>query len=111
MSAFSQLLEQTYYAKRYDSFKVDTLESMYAAIMKHILSSESRQDPYSVATIYSYLYHKEHEVNRLIIALECVRYRISADEASISQKLNTRGGVLIDCQDEIFEHHRAESRH
>ena len=44
-------------------------------------SSESRQDPYSVATIYSYLYHKEHEVNRLIIALECVRYRISADEA------------------------------
>ena len=21
------------------------------------------------------------------------------------------GGVLIDCQDEIFEHHRAESRH
>ena len=60
---------------------VDTLESMYAAIMKHILSSESRQDPYSVATIYSYLYHKEHEVNRLIIALECVRYRISADEA------------------------------
>ena len=25
--------------------------------------------------------HKEHEVNRLIIALECVRYRISADEA------------------------------
>ena len=72
---------QTYYAKRYDSFKVDTLESMYAAIMKHILSSESRQDPYSVATIYSYLYHKEHEVNRLIIALECVRYRISADEA------------------------------
>mgnify|MGYP002738370768 FL=1 len=81
MRAFSQLLEQTYYAKRYDSFKVDTLESMYAAIMKHILSSESRQDPYSVATIYSYLYHKEHEVNRLIIALECVRYRISADEA------------------------------
>ena len=70
MSAFSQLLEQTYYAKRYDSFKVDTLESMYAAIMKHILSSESRQDPYSVATIYSYHYNKEHEVTRLIIALE-----------------------------------------
>ncbi len=86
---------------------------MYAAIMKHILSSESRQDPYSVATIYSYLYHKEHEVNRLIIALECVFVTVSAltRQCSISQKLNTRGGVLIDCQDEIFEHHRAESRH
>ena len=49
MSAFSQLLEHPYYARRYDSVKVATL----AAIMKHILSSESRQDPYSVATIYS----------------------------------------------------------
>lgn len=81
MSVFSQILEQTYYAKRYDSFTSETLESMYAAIMKQILSGESRRDPYSVATIYSYLYHKEHEVNRLIIALECVRYRISPDEA------------------------------
>ena len=81
MSVFSQVLSQTYYAKKYDSFNADTLESMYAAIMKHILSSESRRDPYSVATIYSYLYHKEHEVDRLIIALECVRYHISAEEA------------------------------
>ncbi|MCI5648806.1 MAG: V0D/AC39 family V-type ATPase subunit [Fusicatenibacter sp.] len=81
MSAFSQTLEQTYYAKRYDSFTSETLESMYAAIMKQILSGESRRDPYSVATIYSYLYHKEHEVNRLIIALECVRYRLTPEEA------------------------------
>ena len=65
---------------------------MYAAIIIHILSSESRQDPYSVATIYSYLYQKSNEVNRLIIALECVRYRISADvrQCSISAKLTTR---------------------
>lgn len=81
MGAFSQVLEQTYYAKHYDTFTVETLESMYAAIMKHVLSSASRQNPYSVATLYSYLYHKEHEVNRLIIALECVRYGIAPEEA------------------------------
>ena len=45
-------------------------------------------------------------VIRLGFLQMCIR-----DRCSISQKLNTRRGVLIDCQDEIFEHHRAESRH
>ncbi len=31
--------------------------------------------------IYSYLYHKEHEVNRLTIAIECIRYGVVPDEA------------------------------
>ena len=79
--AFCQLVRQTYYAKHFEQFTTETMESMYAQIMKHILSSESRNHPYSLATVYSYLYHKEHEVNRLIIALECVRYSISPDEA------------------------------
>ena len=30
---------------------------------------------------YSYLYNKEHEVNRLTIAIECVRYGVQHDEA------------------------------
>ena len=33
------------------------------------------------ALLYSYMYHKEHEVNRLTIAIECVRYGVAADEA------------------------------
>lgn len=81
LNAFELLIGRTYYARRYQNFSADTLESMYASVMKGILSGESRRNPYSVATIYSYLYHKEHEVNRLTIALECVRYRIAPDEA------------------------------
>lgn len=81
LNAFEHLIAGTYYARRYRDFSVDTLESMYAPIMKEVLSGESRRNPYSVSTIYSYLYHKEHEVNRIIIALECVRYRIAPDEA------------------------------
>ena len=64
-----------------NNFTEASLESMYAEILKHILSSGSRQEPYSVTTVYSYLYHKEHEVDRLIIALECVRYQVSPEEA------------------------------
>ena len=79
--AFEAILADTYYAKRYEEFNAATLEAMYAHILKHVLSSESRKHPYSIATLYSYLYHKEHEVNRLVIALECVRYNVAPDEA------------------------------
>lgn len=78
-ATLESLIEQTYYGRHYQDFTLDTLESMYASIMKHILSGESRKNPYSIISLYSYLYHKEHEVNRLIIALECVRYRIAPD--------------------------------
>jgi V/A-type H+-transporting ATPase subunit C len=79
--ALENLISQTYYAKHFRDFTEDNLEPMYASILKHILSSGSRQEPYSVTTVYSYLYHKEHEVDRLIIALECVRYQVSPEEA------------------------------
>ena len=50
-------------------------------MLRTTLEKEARKDPYSVALLYSYMYHKEHEVNRLTIAIECVRYGVAADEA------------------------------
>ena len=81
LETLESLIEKCYYAKHYREFTEERLETLYAEILKYILSSESRKHPYSVTTIYSYLYHKEHEVDRLIIALECVRYRIAPEEA------------------------------
>ena len=81
LSTLESLINQCFYARQYKGFSLDNLESMYADIMRHILSSASRNNPYSVITLYSYLHHKEHEVDRLIIALECVRYRIASDKA------------------------------
>lgn len=80
-NALESIISRSYYAKHYKNFTEASLEPMYSEILKHILSTGSRQDPYSVTTVYSYLYHKEHEVDRLIIALECVRYGISPEEA------------------------------
>lgn len=77
---FAAILAKTYYGRVYDNITPDTLEDMYAYVLKHVLLKESRQNPYSVATIYSYLYQKEHEINRLIIALECIRYGMPAEE-------------------------------
>lgn len=77
---FNSILSKTYYGRVYDNVTPDTLEDMYVYVLKHILLKESQQNPYSVATVYSYLYQKEHEINRLIIALECIRYGLPAEE-------------------------------
>lgn len=80
MPAFEALLEQTYYGRRYEKLSPKTLEEMYSSIMKHVLTRESKSDPYSVSTIYCYLYHKEHEIDRLTTVLECIRYGISPED-------------------------------
>ena len=75
------ILDQTYYAHRYPGMTPANLEEFYTKILRTTLETEAGRDPYSVAIIYSYLYHKEHEVNRLTIALECVRYGVDREEA------------------------------
>lgn len=76
-----RVFSQTYYGKKYQELTAANLEEFYNCILRGILETEARRDPYSVAVIYSYLYHKEHEVNRLTIALECVRYKVEPEEA------------------------------
>ena len=56
------------------------LEEFYTYLLRTILEKESSRNPHSVAMIYSFLYHKEHEVRRLTIAIECIRYGVSYEE-------------------------------
>lgn len=76
-----RIFGKTYYGIQYDHLTVANLEEFYNYILRDTLEKEARKNPYSVAVIYSYLYHKEHEVNRLTSALECVRYGVNPDEA------------------------------
>ena len=78
---FRRIFNGTYYGKKYEQLTVASLEEFYNYILRSILEQEARKDPYSVAVIYSYLYHKEHEVNRLTIALECVRYGVDPEQS------------------------------
>lgn len=84
---FAALLRKTYYGRKSASHNTvesvltpGNLEEFYNYTLKNILENEARRDPYSVAVIYSYLYHKEHEVVRLTIALECVRYGVGLSD-------------------------------
>ena len=76
-----QIFRKTYYGKKYDHLSAHNLEEFYNYMLRTTLEKASRKDPYSVAMLYSYMYHKEHEVNRLTIAIECIRYGVAPDEA------------------------------
>ncbi|MDD3340478.1 MAG: V-type ATPase subunit [Lachnospiraceae bacterium] len=80
MDEFERILSRTYYGRVYENITPDTLEDMYVYVLKHVLLKESRQHPHTAATIYSYLYRKEHDINRLTIAIECIRYGLTPDE-------------------------------
>lgn len=77
---FRKILDTTYYKKRFPELSPENLEELYTLSLKTILETEARKYPHSVIMIYSYLYHKEHEVDRLTTAVECVRYGLSAAE-------------------------------
>lgn len=77
---FSAALAGTYYGVHYEQFSPATLEDMYIYIMRHVLSSEVKRSPYSVGMLYRYLYLKDHEIQRLTVALECIRYGIPPEE-------------------------------
>ncbi|MDD3218248.1 MAG: V-type ATPase subunit [Lachnospiraceae bacterium] len=80
LDEFEALLAKTYYGRHYEELKTTNLEDMYIEILRGVLERESRKDPYSVVSIYHYLYSKEHEIDRLTIALECIRYGISPND-------------------------------
>lgn len=76
-----QIFSRTWYGRKYQQLNLISMEELYNSLLRTVLEKEARKAPYSVAVLYSYLYHKEHEVNRLTIALECVRYQVDPDEA------------------------------
>ena len=77
---FRRVLDTTAYKKRYPELAPENLEEYYTLNLRNILESEARKYPHSVIMIYSYFYHKEHEVDRLTTAIECIRYGLSPAE-------------------------------
>jgi V/A-type H+-transporting ATPase subunit C len=78
---YQKIFRNTCYGKKYEKLGLHNLEEFYNVILRDTLEKEARESPYSIAILYSYLYHKEQEVNRLTIAVECVRYGVVPDEA------------------------------
>lgn len=77
---FEHRLAGTYYAKQYQIEDSKTLERKYKDILRYLYLKDRRKNPYSIATINTYLFLKEEEIDRLTTALECIRYGLSRSE-------------------------------
>ncbi len=80
MAGLAAAIHNTYYGAHFEELTPETLEITYISIMKSILSRSAKANPYSLAVIFNYFYQKRHEVTRLIIALECVRYGMDPEQ-------------------------------
>ena len=80
LEEFLRQEENTWYARKYDFGDGRTMEQTYKDCLRHLYLADRRQNPYSVASIYTYLYLKEEEIDKLTTALECIRYGLPRSE-------------------------------
>lgn len=81
--AFNTVLQRTVYAKYMiyaDSNDTLSAEQSYKKCMYHLLTQDRRKNPYSIASINTYLFLKEEEIKRLTTAIECIRYSLTPEE-------------------------------
>ena len=89
LAEFERQLGTTYYAKKLVGFEGKKLEHIYKECLKRLYLSDRRKNPYSIATVNTYLFLKEEEIYKLTTALECIRYGLSSRET-----LGYLGGVI-----------------
>ena len=77
---FDHILQKTSYWRHYDFNETLTIEQMYRDCLYHFYTVDRRRNPYSIATINTYLFLKEEELRKLTTAMECVRYHLSPGE-------------------------------
>ena len=77
---FLALIQRTPYGRQYDFTQNLSIEQMYSECLYRLYTIDRRRNPYSIATINTYLFLKEEELKRLTTVMECVRYQISPAE-------------------------------
>ncbi|MCI8599834.1 MAG: V-type ATPase subunit [Lachnospiraceae bacterium] len=75
-----QVVQHTYYRKKFLNMTGDDLEKFYSRFLKKIYMEERRKNPYSIAAVTAYLYDKEEELDKLTTVLEGVRYKLPPQE-------------------------------
>lgn len=82
MEEFFSVLKTTFYGRKSD-FEVTEkpdLENLTQNVLNKIYHSTSQLNPYSIATLNSYLYFKEAEIQKVITLIESIRYQIGPEK-------------------------------
>lgn len=82
MDEFYSVLKGTFYGRLEALEAADRpdLEHLAETVLDKIYRLTSQQNPYSIATLNSYLYFKEEEIQKIITLIESIRYRVNPDE-------------------------------
>lgn len=78
---YNEAFRKTFYARKSDQLNLTEPEELLDIYFRRLLKKEARKHPYSAITIFQYLVEKEREIDRLTMAIECVRYEVSQAEA------------------------------
>ena len=80
---FINQVERTKYGSKIKFADARSIEQQYKEVIKAAYLSDRRYHPYSIATINTYLFLKEEEINKLTTALECIRYGLTVKETLV----------------------------
>ena len=75
---FCKVADKTSYVKRFGVEQKLTIEKMYNDCLHRLYVADRRSNPYSIATVNTYLFLKEEEIDKLTAGLECVRYGLTS---------------------------------
>ena len=77
---FQAVVSRTSYGKHYQFREDLTIEQMYTDCLHHLYTIDRRRNPYSIASVNTYLFLKEEELKKLTTAMECIRYGLAPRE-------------------------------
>ena len=77
---FLKLVTRTPYLRHTDTQTPASIETIYEDCLYRLYLADRRSNPYSIATVNTYLFLKEEELDKLTTVLECVRYGLPARE-------------------------------
>ncbi|MDR1017448.1 MAG: V-type ATPase subunit [Lachnospiraceae bacterium] len=77
---FYNVLETTKYAKKINMEAGVNLEKASDKLLTALFKTDRVKNPYSFASIHTYLYMKELEINKITVALEGIRYGLGSRE-------------------------------
>lgn len=77
---FMSALSSTYYGRSLKEVGETSMEAVYRTTMNKLHKQNVRNYPASIAPLYSYLFRKEQDLDKLTTALECIRYNLEPKE-------------------------------
>ena len=81
LDEFFTLTDQTYYTQKYKPEDQQfTIERIYSDCLNRLYLADRRRNPYSIATINTYLFQKEEEIQKITTVIECIRYGMQPRE-------------------------------